>query len=719
MTNIKVEAFSLYGVGNSAAVRAALLAGAFAEIPTFGDPEIVYSLPWDATDESWWMAGFSAGASTNALQLRGVLPAAEDEVVFSFHMAMAELPPTNNRLGPFDFRNGANAVIGTLYVQSTGALNFNWDAGTATTSGPVIVAERDHHIELKIKTSATTSFLVYVDDVLVLTATGWVPTFAGPVAQFGLNKCFTDGIGDPYPKLYVSHLVIRDLSGSYNNTFPIGDRRVATLLVDSDDEDHDGWEPQPLQRFGSGILLPGAWSNASIVGTNLGAGDFTIEGQFRFRTLPTGANVATLFSKWRTDTNQRSYRLYKGGPSANNGHLIFQTSTDGTAGTTAIKIEWPWEPVIGQWHHLAVCRDGGDLKLFIDGVQQGVDIADGDTYFAGTSRTGLGVEQSDSVTAINTFAGWMDETRLTVGLSRYTTNFAPPTTLFPRNGADADWANVGLLVGCDTGIIADDGPLALTLAAVNSGAALTPGDGDFAYETINKNTPSDVTFIEAALIPAQGTFTLTVNATNTETVTVGTTDGATPAVYTFKTVLASAYDVLIGIDIETTIENFVAALNGAAGEGTLYGTGTVANYDVDGEILPSDQLLVVALIPGTVGNAIPSTDTCANGSWGDTTLDGGEDIPPYSQFGMENLPRGATIVDSITMVSRQFKTDAGVAQTQISFVGPDGAADSTAAHGLGTAPSFYYDTFEEDPDTAGALTPATVNNGKVKIDRTA
>lgn len=719
MTNIKVDAFSIYGEGvsNSAgAVINAMLAGPWAEVDLFvAFFGVDFGLPWDATDETWWITGRVVGVTSGHSLLRGVLPSAMTEVVFSFHYAVDSLPQANSILGPIDFRNGANNVIGTLFIQSTGAVAFNYGAGTVVSSGPVIVAEREHHFELRIKTDATTAFQLYVDDVLVLNASGWAPTNAGPVEQFMLlrqpSELTSTGIG------YLSHFIVRSLTGSYNNSFPIGDRRVATLLVDDDDEDHQGWTPQPLQRFGTGVLDLATTANAavftaaSITATNLGAVDFTIEGQFRFDVLPSGSTQATLFSKWRTDNNQRSYQFYKGGPGFNNGHLVFETSTDGTSGTVAIKLEWPWDPQVGVWYHIALCRESGALRLFIDGIEQGLPIADGDTYFAGSARTVMGAQQSNVGGVAQTFDGWMDEVRLTVGLSRYTANFAPPTDKFPRGVDDPDWANVALLAGFDSGI-ADDGPNVLTLSAVNSAVAITPGDGAAAYETLNKHTPSDITFIEAALIPATGTFTLTDLPTATETVTLGS------ETYTFVAALTTAFDVLIGADIEETMFNLISAINGEAGEGVIYGTGTTVNADASAELLPSDQMLATASTPGAVGNSVASTDTCADGSWTDTTLDGGQDIPGYSAFGLEPLPRGVTVVDSITLVTRQWKTDAGAATTQTAFEGPGGAADQGTDRPISTTPTFYMDTFEEDPDTSGVLTPATINDGQVRINRT-
>lgn len=71
--------------------------------------------------------------------------------------------------------------------------------------------------------------------------------------------------------------------------------------------------------------------------------------------------------------------------------------------------------------------------------------------------------------------------------------------------------------------------------------------------------------------------------------------------YTFVSVLADANDVLIGVDFDATAANLVAAINGDAGEGTTYGTGTVANSDVT-VAYSSPNLTFTAIADGSFGN---------------------------------------------------------------------------------------------------------------------
>lgn len=729
MSNVIVDGFASYGIGTPDTLKATtplldnMLAGAWGAVTAFTSGGILQGLPWDDADSGFYFYAAAAESSNNTC-LRRPLPASADIMFCQFHCAIDALPPLNGFVGPIDFRDATNAIIGTLFIQSTGAVSFNYVNGSITSAGPVVVPETAHHYEMKLD-CATKAFSLYIDGTEVLTGTGLnFATGTNQVAQFAINRVASSG-GSGFPTLYMTDLVVRDVNGSTNNTIPIGDRKVATLLVNRDDPAHQNWMAQPLERFGVGVLDLTPNGTATVLApatsvSNIGAMDFTFEGQFRLQALPTGSNKAVLFGKWDdTSGNLRSYQLYLGGPGLENGDLVFRTSTDGTNGTVVEKVKWGWVPNIGQWYHIAMCRDSGVLKLFIDGVQQGINVADGTTYFAGGARPALGGQANGSLLDAGThWQGWQDEFRLTIGVSRYSTNFAPPTTAFPRGGSDPEWSSVVWLSSWDNAIIADDGPLALTLLGINSAAAITPDDGAFNYQVMAKESPDDDTFLQAALVAASGLLTLTANPGTTQTVTVGTKDGSTAAVYTFKTVIASAYDVLIGATQLDSLNNLVAAITAGAGAGTLYGAGGVANFDVDAIVLPTGQLEATALLPGAAGNAIASTETLAAGSWGHTTLQGGVDIPGFSEFGFERLPKDAAIIDSVTFQTRQWKSDAGSAQTQTSFVGAGGGVLNGADRVITQTPTLYFDLFEEDPDTTSTLTPQSVLSGEIRIDRT-
>jgi hypothetical protein len=131
-------------------------------------------------------------------------------------------------------------------------------------------------------------------------------------------------------------------------------------------------------------------------------------------------------------------------------------------------------------------------------------------------------------------------------------------------------------------------------------------------------TPSDYPRFEVANVAATGTYTLSGNVSNGNTVTIGTT------VYTFKTALTpTAGEVFIGATASDSLDNLIAAINHAAGGGTLYAAATVIDPNVTAAAGAGDTMVVTAKVTGQVGNHIASTEVGANSSWGATTLAGG------------------------------------------------------------------------------------------------
>ena len=142
------------------------------------------------------------------------------------------------------------------------------------------------------------------------------------------------------------------------------------------------------------------------------------------------------------------------------------------------------------------------------------------------------------------------------------------------------------------------------------------------------------------------------------------------------------------------------------------------NFNVGATPLSTMELVATALVPGAAGNAVACSSTDPGGTWGATTLAGGQDIPAYSQFGYARLPSNATLADSITILSRSWKTDAGGCVVQQSFVGGSGGVAAGASVSVATAPNFHTDLIETDPDTSAHITPTTVYQGKIRVNRT-
>lgn len=194
---------------------------------------------------------------------------------------------------------------------------------------------------------------------------------------------------------------------------------------------------------------------------------------------------------------------------------------------------------------------------------------------------------------------------------------------------DGPWKT--LITGATWGTIS--GPLKNFVGALNT---LASGSSALAYY--------DLGYLYAVKFQAKiangvrnvGTFTISTNPTNTKaTGTLSVTalanfaDGEEVVIgdntYVFKTALttpAVANEVLIGVDGNTSLDNLELAIEGGAGAGTLYGTGTVASTEVTASV-SGDAMTVTAIARGTGGNSIATTTDAGQASWGDVTLTGG------------------------------------------------------------------------------------------------
>lgn len=763
MSNVFVDGFSTYGVGTiptnpSDPRRLAILSGRYASFFYLSQYANIGTLPWAVSNPDLYLSS-QTHANDNALGgARIALPAASTTVICSFYGAVDSLPSIGSTAFLMWSDSNNNPLCG-LGLSSTGALfiyraNYNYYGGSvppyseviASTNGPVMTAQSAAHVEMQLVcgTSGLNSVVVQVNGVTVINATGltlsWNPVSGypnpniNPAAQLTILPDATCLACSAFPRTYIGNLIVRDNTGTVNNGI-VGDRRVATLFVNGDDGAHQGWTGEPIKRFGTGVLDLTANSltgNAMVYAApaaafDIGSGQFTVEGSFRFQGLPTSSNKAVLYAHWDELNAKRECEMYVGGPTLEGGNLVFRVSTDGTGATVTEVISWPVQFVIGHWYHIAVTRDvSNNTRLFINGVQQSLPTADARTYFAGGATgasAALGANTSGTnVNPNTTFAGWVDEFRLTVGVCRYAANFAPPVAAFPRLLInDPSWASVVWISSFDTGTAVDESSYARALGPVGPVVGFLPTDGAYNFQTLNKGVPPfDNSFIEAALIAAQATLTYSVLPVNNGTITVGTKTGPTAAIYTWKTVLTgAAFEVLIGATVVASLSNLVAAINAGTGAGTLYGTGTTANLGVLGAPLGATGITATALVPGAAGNAIACSSTDAGGTWGGATLTGGIDIPAYSDFTYSKLPSNVTLVDSITILTRSWKTDAGVCTVRTSLVGAGGGLANGANVAVTTVPAFYATLIEADPDTTGPITPTTVTGGKIKVDRTA
>jgi flagellin len=243
-------------------------------------------------------------------------------------------------------------------------------------------------------------------------------------------------------------------------------------------------------------------------------------------------------------------------------------------------------------------------------------------------------------------------------------------------------------------------------------------------------------------------FTASVAASTTLTVTGGnpqivandalTVGGKT---YTFKAVVASANDVLVGASDTASLLNLKAAINAAAGgAGTAYGIGTVANANVNAGTATATTLVVTANINGigngtNTGNSVASTvgtggahlaftaATLAGGTAGSTVAVGGqtytfvavlgatatanEVISTSQASGLTNLTAavngaGGSNYSSNTVRNANVTAATLVAGTSLTFTANVAGAGGNFISGTATSGSFASLNFTGGVDTGAA-----------------
>ena len=139
--------------------------------------------------------------------------------------------------------------------------------------------------------------------------------------------------------------------------------------------------------------------------------------------------------------------------------------------------------------------------------------------------------------------------------------------------------------------------------------------------------------ITAGIPNAQGTGTLTISGTgpaNNDTVTFGAN-----TVYTFVTALGRpANQILIGSTIDATLGNFIAAINGAGGAGSIYSSATSPSTQVSASAITSHASVFTAIPNGVPGN-IAVASSSGNLVWSGLTtghLTGGTDTNQITQI---------------------------------------------------------------------------------------
>jgi hypothetical protein len=149
----------------------------------------------------------------------------------------------------------------------------------------------------------------------------------------------------------------------------------------------------------------------------IGPGNFTIEGWVYFDAVSDQQGIFQTKAVGNADTSTFSYGtsgIALGISSANwrmyyaNGSTV--NATQSASATT--------------WYHVAVVRNSGTTKLYVNGTATSISVSDTNDYTE--TEFLLGGYYSSSYT----MTGYLQDWRVSPGLARYTSNFTPPTDEF-------------------------------------------------------------------------------------------------------------------------------------------------------------------------------------------------------------------------------------------------------------------------------------------------
>jgi hypothetical protein len=211
------------------------------------------------------------------------------------------------------------------------------------------------------------------------------------------------------------------------------------------------------------------------------------------------------------------------------------------------------------------------------------------------------------------------------------------------------------------------------------------------YYLVNLYDSNGVPVLEAQLTwiftqtetQATGTLAFTCAGTANDTVTIGT------QVYTFVSSLTAPYQVLIGVSAAATAANFVAAVNGAAGEGTTYSTGTAANTQVTAS-LSGTTVTVTAIDPGIGGNSISIAASSTCFAWSPVAATGSL-VGTCAGTNGDTITIGTntyTLVNNLTLTANEVLIGVSASATASNLVAAiNGAAGAGVIYSIGTVAS--------------------------------
>jgi len=334
--------------------------------------------------------------------------------------------------------NAMNATAATFFISTTGYLRvYTGNAHKLSGTSAAISLNNWNHIAF-VRSSGTIN--AYLNGVLVDSAASWTNALSGTSyvsAELNgvANNIYVGG------SCYISNLRVLNGTALYTSQFtppssPLLPITNTVLLLNATNAGIiDSSQENELITYGTAAISTtrskfggssmyfdgstGYVASSNSIAGDLGTGDFTIEcwmnasatGTYISMIGTQAVSGSTVAGMWRVSNRINSV----------NG-LYF----DYTTGSAFVSTNFTSTNINdGNWHHIAVVRQSGTVKGYVDGVVSGTTATISQSLTSGQKLL-LGYQLQDSTY----YTGYLDEVRITKGYARYTANFTPPISAF-------------------------------------------------------------------------------------------------------------------------------------------------------------------------------------------------------------------------------------------------------------------------------------------------
>ena len=264
-------------------------------------------------------------------------------------------------------------------------------------------------------------------------------------------------LSDPYFGNVVALMHFDGTNGAQNNTF-LDSSTNAFSITRNGNTTQGAFNPFSRADGGWSNYFDGSGDYLSVGATNtlnVGAGNFTIEGWFYMTSAP-GAYV-TLMSY--TQASQTTGMRFGDSGFGTKLQVGLHLDSIGNVYSTA----YTQSSFSNQWHHVAMTRQSGVVRFFVDGQQQNLGTGVNPSIYPLTDFTdtrSLGTSSACEI-AGTTFQGYVSGVRFIKDTALYTSSFTPPTT--PLTAI----ANTSLLT-CQSNRFKDNSTTASTITPVGN-----------------------------------------------------------------------------------------------------------------------------------------------------------------------------------------------------------------------------------------------------------